>query len=240
MLYQRSVIVACDVSLDYELETLVSATWNIPHIGAYKVGFDLVISYGLPRIVGLIRSFPEKIPIIYDHQKGGTDTPPMGSKFAKVVRSSGANAVILFPLTGPVVAEKWIKTCQDEGLGVIVGGHMTHEKFLESEGGYISDAAPFSIYTTAAKLGVTNFVVPGNKPELIRTYRQHLEGMGVDTEKLQLFAPGFITQGGDISEAGKVAGERWHAIVGSAIYEKHTWEAMHESALQLVQQISVD
>ena len=157
-------------------------------------------------IRGIIRSASfVRLPIIYDHQKGATDIPKMGEEFALAVREGGADAAILFSLAGPVVAEKWIMACQKEELGVIVGGHMTHEKFLESDGGYIMDMAPFSIYTVAAEMGVTKFVVPGNKPKHVGLYRGHLLGGGVDIEKLELFAPGFVTQGGDISETGIMA-----------------------------------
>lgn len=244
MPYQRSVIVACDVRTLIKLDDLVSATSGIHGIGGYKVGMTLIIRFGLPQVVSVIRSVRAvPLPIICDYQKGGTDIPELGIEFAVAVKESGADAAILFPLTGPVVAEKWIKAiqeCQGEGLGVIVGSHMTHENFLESDGGYITNMAPYSIYGIGVRMGVTNFVVPGNKPQLVQTYRRHLEQVGVDMGKLQLFAPGFITQGGDISETGKVAGEQWHAIVGSAIYGKPTLETMREAAVKLVSQINIE
>lgn len=241
MFYERSVVVACDVRSLVKLEEIVSATSGVHGIGGYKVGMTLVIRFGLPQVVSVIRSASAvPLPIIYDHQKGGTDIPELGPEFAAAVKESGADAAILFPLTGPVVAKSWIQAiqeCQSEGLGVIVGGHMTHDGFLESDGGYIHDMAPFSIYAIAAELGVTNFVAPGNQPNLLQIYLGHLKQVGVDREKLQLFAPGFVTQGGDISETGKVAGERWHAIVGSGIYKRPTVETMREVVVKLVSQI---
>ena len=33
------------------------------------------------------------------------------------------------------------------------------------------------------------------------------------------YAPGFIAQGGKISDAAKAAGERFHGIVGRGVYE---------------------
>ncbi len=243
MPYDRSVVVACDVRTLVKLQDIVHATSVLRGIGGYKVGFTLVGRFGLGQVVSVIRSASVvPLPIIYDHQKGGTDIPKMGEEFALLVKESGADAAILFPLAGPAVAERWIQALQafqDEGVDVIVGGHMTHEKFLESDGGYITNMAPFSIYAIAAQIGVTNFVVPGNKPEYVQVYRRHLEQLGVDTEKLQLFAPGFVTQGGDISETGIVAGNRWHAIIGSEICNKPTKEAMRESASRLVSQINV-
>jgi orotidine-5'-phosphate decarboxylase len=92
---------------------------------------------------------------------------------------------------------------------------MTHPKYKRSEGGYIANEALDEIYLLAAKLGVNNFVVPGNKPERILHYRKILEDK---VSELTFYAPGFIAQGGIITEAAKCAGPRWHAIVGRAIY----------------------
>jgi orotidine-5'-phosphate decarboxylase len=92
---------------------------------------------------------------------------------------------------------------------------MTHKAFLTSEGGFIDDEAPRRAFELAADHGVTDYVVPGNKAAAVVEYKRLLEAKRVP---YTLYAPGFIAQGGDITECGRVAGERWHAIVGSAIY----------------------
>lgn len=69
----------------------------------------------------------------------------------------------------------------------------------------------------AALEGVRDFVVPSNKPEFVNHYRTIIEDLC--GSNYRLYAPGFITQGGDITEMAKVAGDKWHAIVGSAIYK---------------------
>jgi len=213
--YDRSIIPACDVETLEELKKLVKETHDVKGIGGYKIGFVLALNYSLPIIVKTIRKFT-KLPIIYDHQKAGTDIPEMGEKFAEVCKKSGVDSVILFPQAGPATEEFWIKACQKVGLSVIVGGEMTHPKFKRSEGGFISDEALDEIYLNAANHGVTNFVVPGNKIDRISHYKSLLEPKVKD---LTFFAPGFVTQGGEITEAAKAAGKSWHAIVGRAIYE---------------------
>jgi len=228
---KKSVIPACDVNSLEKLEQLVSATCAVPGIGGYKVGLELTIPFGLKKVVQVVRIHSD-LPIIYDHQKGGTDIPELGSKFAKSVKSSGADAVILFPFGGAATEREWIKVCRDEGLVVLVGGHMTQKEFLKAEGGFIS--APDRIYVIAAHNGVTNFVVPGNKAEFVLIYRQLLERL-LGEGNFTLFAPGFISQGGDISETGKVAGANWHAIVGGAIYKAEG--KMREAALKVTSQI---
>jgi orotidine-5'-phosphate decarboxylase len=233
---QKSVIPACDVADLNKLEELAEATADVPGISALKVGLELVIPFGLARVVRMIRKHSQ-LPIIYDHQKGGTDIPDLGLKFARAVKRSGADAVILFPFGGAATAEEWIDVCQREELVVLVGGHMTQPRFLESEGGFIADSGPEAIYRLAAERGVTDFVVPGNKTDFVLRYRQFLEGI-LGAGNFTLYAPGFISQGGDISETGKVAGDNWHAIVGSAIYKKEGVEEMRQAAEEVTSQIA--
>lgn len=233
---QKSVIVACDVDSLEKLGEIVTATHDISRIGGYKVGLELVIPFGLKRVVEIMRLHTEK-PIIYDHQKGGTDIPGLGPKFAKAIKDCGADAVILFPFGGAATEREWIRACKAEGLTVLVGGHMTQKEFLDNEGGFISQLAPEQIYSIAAQLGVLDFVVPGNKIEFVFKYRELLEKL-LGTGNFTLYAPGFIEQGGIISKTGQVAGENWHAIVGSAIYNAGGMHDMRKTALDVTSQIA--
>lgn len=209
----KSIIPACDVSIEL-YEKIVKETANIEKIGGYKIGFYLGLAYGLPKIVEIIRKYTDK-PIIYDHQKAGTDIPDTGEKFAKVCKKAGIDAIILFPQAGPETEKAWIEAAKAEGLGVIVGGLMTHPKYKRSEGGFLADNAIFEIYTIAADLGITDFVIPGNKPEDIKKIKKILEEKKVVST---FYSPGFIAQGGEINEAAKIAGNYWHAIIGRGIY----------------------
>jgi len=211
----RSIIPACDVDLKLFRE-IVKSTCGIPAVGAYKIGAILALSVGLPRVVETARKFTDK-PLIYDHQKAGTDIPEMGRPFAETVKKCGIDALIIFPLAGPKTQTDWIQSCQEVGLPVIVGAYMTHPRFLDREGGYFVEAAVERIYKSASSHNhVADYVVPGNRPDVIRRVRELLTKNGVQPV---FYAPGFITQGGGISDAAKVAGPNWHAIVGRAIYE---------------------
>ena len=207
----KSIIPSCDVSDLTKLKNLVKETCSVKGISAYKIGLELCIPYGICQVIDKIRKYTD-LPIIYDHQKAATDIPELGEKFAKSVK--GVDAVILFPFTGPETEKAWIKACKKEKLGVIVGGEMTHKGFLENEGGFISEKESLKIYEIAAKMKVNDYVVPGNKPEKIKLYKEFLEARGV---KPIFYSPGLITQGGNITESAKVAGN-WHAIVGRALY----------------------
>ena len=220
----RSLIIACDVDLE-RYEQIVSATCDIEAVGAYKVGASLCLSVGLPQVVKVARRLTSK-PLIYDHQKAGTDIPQTSAEFMRVLSSAGLSAVILFPFAGPATQSAWSQAALDEGLGLIVGGHMTHENFLASHNGYIEMDAVDRIYQLAADSGIKNFVVPGNNPDAILRVRELVEKEVPDPI---YYAPGFITQGGQISDAGKAAGKRLHAIVGRAIYEAHDIRQATES-----------
>jgi len=244
----RSIIPACDVRLDV-FEDIVKSTGDIEGVGAYKVGFKLGLGHGLPKVVETARQHTDK-PIIYDHQKAGTDIPDMGENFAEVCRNSGVNAVILFPEAGPVTQYEWTLAAQEQNLGVAVGGEMTHPRYMEgdlSEGkkkdyteifenlgiertieGFIREFAPEDMYELAARMGVTDFVVPGNKPDKIRHYKELIERCGV--EEPAFYSPGLVEQGGEISEGAEAAGKRFHGIVGRGIYGA---ENKREAALEL-------
>lgn len=235
---ERSVIVAADVIDLDSLSRLVEGTCEVPGIGAFKLG-SLLGMCDLDRAVMVIRDvMGSNFPIIYDHQKGGTDIPEMGAPFARALEWSGVNAVILFPFTGPRTQEAWTEACFNEGLTVLTGGMMTHPQFLMSEGGYIDDNAPERIYRSACDLGVRHFVVPGTKIEWVHRIRGWLLDKLGEGE-FALYAPGFISQGGSITECGHAAGSEFHAIVGRYIYEQSTVEGMREAALSVTRALNV-
>jgi orotidine-5'-phosphate decarboxylase len=226
----RSVIPACDVETLEQFEELVKQTADVDGIGGYKIGFELGLGFGLPAVVAAARKHTDK-PIIYDHQKAGTDIPDTGKNYAKLMKKSGVDAVIFFPQAGPETERAWIYHALDNGLKVIVGGRMTHPAYAVSEGGFITDEGALDMYRIAARTGVNNFVVPGNKPEVIKQIRDVVESEGVSPV---FYAPGFIAQGGKIEAAAKVAGDRFHGIVGRGIYSSRD---MHAAAIEHTSQL---
>lgn len=208
----KTVIPACDVPLE-RFEEIVKATSKIEKIGGYKIPATSGRN-GWQTWVETARNYTEK-PLIYDHQKAGTDIPDTGRDFMRELKAAGVNAVILFPQSGPRTQIAWTGEAVQQGLTVLIGGEMTHPKYIENDGGYIRDSAPEEIYLRAAKQGVRHFVVPGNKPDKIKFYRESIEEAGVNPV---FFAPGFVAQGGEISKATEAAGDHWHAIVGRGIY----------------------
>src|SRR3989338_6388296 len=194
---KKSIIPSFDVDGLGKLSKLVKATCFVKGVGAYKIGFELVIPFGMEKVVKTIRKHT-KLPIIYDHQKAGTDIPDMGSKFMKACKL--ADAVILF---------------QQAKMNVIIGGEMTHQAYLKDAGGFIDDDAPKRMYEIAALMGVTDFVIPGNKPEKAM---QYVDLIGNKIKNPVFYSPGLVAQGGNISDLAKKL-DSWHAIIGRAIYE---------------------
>ena len=224
---EKSIIPSCDVDSLEKLDKLVKATCAVKGVGGYKIGFELVIPFGMEKVVNTIRKYT-KLPIIYDHQKAGTDIPDMGGKFMKACKL--ADAVIIFPQAGPETEAAWIKAAQQNKVNIIVGGEMTHQAYLEESGGFLKNDAPSRMYEIAASMGVTDFVIPGNKPE------KALEYVDLIKRKIKnpvFYSPGLVAQGGNITDLAKKL-DSWHAIIGRAIYEaKDIKKAAEELAKNL-------
>lgn len=214
---QRGIIVACDVTDVKLLRSLVASTCELSFISGYKIGMELALANGLTKVTKTIREITSK-PIIYDHQKFGTDIPEIcGGKVLDIIKKAGVNYLIVFPLSGVETLRATIEGCLSRGIKPIVGGEMTHKGYLKSEGGYLESRAPSRIYSDAASLGVEAFVVPGTRLGSIRRYRKALQAV--------IASPSFLFpgigkgQGGDIVQAFEaVAPHNSYAIVGRGIY----------------------
>jgi orotidine-5'-phosphate decarboxylase len=233
---QKRLIIAADLSSLSELENLVKQTGDLEGVWGYKVGFSLGLRFGLPEVVKIIKRNSSK-KVMYDHQKAGNDIPDTGEEFAQAMKFSKIDSTILFPFTSPKTQIAWTKALQKIGIQVLVGGHMSHNKFLEAEGGYIADDSPLKIYELAAKMGVHDFVVPGNKIDLVKKYREFLETKVKDPSKLTFYAPGLGFQGGSVEEFIKAAGKRYYPIVGRSITKAKN---MKKAAEQVIQEININ
>jgi len=231
------IISSLDVESKQEIRRIVDVLAGDERVAGYKIGFVLGLRYGLEEIVDLIKSRDPDKTIMYDHQKGGTDIPDVGVKFATTLSRAGIDTAILFPLSGPATLASWIDAFNMANITAIVGGYMTHPKFTVGEGGYIADnAATWGIYRDAVNLGVRSFVMPGNKKEVTQEILMHVSDAllsyrdsddhlpdGVADQKLTtVYCPGFKFQGGNIQEMDEIFGNKniqWYPIVGRAIYQ---------------------
>jgi len=215
----HGVIVACDVTID-KMEELIEKTYGIEGIVGYKIGANLAIEHGLKEVVKKIKKYG--LPVIYDHQKAGTDIPRMASPFAKACKNSGIDSVIIFPQAGPKSEVAFIEAIKENGMVPMVGGEMTHEAYLMEDGGFLRDDAPAAMYEIAAKNDVEYFILPGNKIEAIKKY--HLLLANIINEP-KYCMPGIGSQGGEIEKTFSILrGYDAYAIIGSAIYKSENIE----------------
>jgi orotidine-5'-phosphate decarboxylase len=224
------LILSIDVSTIVEAQKIAELSLRFDEIVGYKVGFTLGLRYGLSLVVEALKKI-NPLSVIYDHQKAGSDIPQMGMPFAQTCKDGGVDGVIFFPQAGPKTLEAFVEGALSTGLIPIIGGVMTHQAYLESEGGFIADKSIEKIYKMGIELGVSNFVLPGTKPDIIRKIAQ-----GVLSKKpMTLMMPGFGTQGGSIKEAFEAAsGHQVFPIVGSAIYKA---SCPYTAALEIVNEL---
>ena len=205
-----TVIPSLDVTDLDEAVRLAGAIGNPPFVNAFKVGFSLGLTCGLPEVVRRIREVSQR-PIIYDHQKAGTDIPDTGALFARTLAKAGIQRAILFPQAGPRTLSAWISALRNEGVEIIVGAIMTHPAYVASEGGFLLDGAMERIFAIALEEGVTDFVVPLTKPDAVRELHRRV-GFATDCE---FFSPGYGAQGGDPSKFDFVSTH--HLIIGRSL-----------------------
>lgn len=213
----NGIIVSLDVESRQILDEIVAKTHNIPEVLGFKLGALSSLSIGLPEAVRLICGRTDK-QIIYDHQKAGNDIPDITRRLVKLAGEAGVSGFILFPFAGPEVMKAGIEEGRSRGLTMIVGGHMTHPSFLESDGGFMSTTLPEKVFGLALRLGVTDFVLPGNLPNIAGSYANTIS-QKVDSPTF--WTPGIGRQGGSIATLRKAlpSESRLMAIVGSSIYQ---------------------
>jgi orotidine-5'-phosphate decarboxylase len=208
----RQIIPALDVTNLEAADRLAARVGGHPAVYGFKLGFGLGLTYGLPAVVEALRRHSDR-PVIYDHQKAGTDIPDTGALFARVMEQAGVDEVILFPQAGPETLRAWVEALHAAGRTVIVGGAMTHKAYLQSEGGFVVDSAATEIYRLAFALGVRRFVMPLTKPALCR---QLWTDAGLDAS-CTLYSPGYGAQQGQLAPFGWVPAHL--VIVGRALLQ---------------------
>ena len=210
----KSVIVSLDVILGSHIFRLVKQTCGVPEVGAYKIGAAAALHHGLTTVVSVVRQKSD-LPIIYDHQKAGTDTPYTAGSFMRAVSGAGVDAVILFPFAGPETARAWINEALNHEVEPIVGSVMTHPMFLDTYGGLICENRILEPIRLALDLGVRNFVVPGTRVVPAKLIRDTVTKV---TDEVDFFAPGFGPQGGALKDfAREFFLRNFHPIIGRRI-----------------------
>ena len=231
---RQGIIPACDVESLDSLKELVRNTSDLPFIQGFKIGVILIFSYGIDEVVESIREY-SPLPLIYDHQKFGTDIPSIcGGVILEKMKKAGVDGLIIFPHAGIETLKSTVKGCLNNGLVPLVGGEMTHRGYVVKEGGYLEDNAPVRIYKDAVKYGVEHFIIPGTKIDLMRKYVNILEKL---TKSPKFLFPGVGSgQGGNIKQVFTAAEPHdRYAIIGRGIYGA---SEKREASIKLWEKIS--
>jgi orotidine-5'-phosphate decarboxylase len=206
------LIPALDVTELEPVERVARSLGQHEMLYGFKIGFSLGLTFGLSRVVETIRRHSDR-PIIYDHQKAATDIPDTGQLFARTLKNSGVNEVILFPQAGPETMRAWVQAMGEQGLKTIVGGLMTHKAYRVSEGGFLADEGIERIYRLAVEMRVKAFVVPLTKPDAVAQLQKAVP-FPPDAE---FYSPGFGKQGGDAGQFSSI--RRHYLIAGRSLLE---------------------
>lgn len=183
----HGIVISCNFGDYGKLEDIVKSTGNLQFVAGYKIGMELVLKSGLGKAVSLIRKFTN-LPVIYDHQKFGSDVPEIYSKsLFENIKSGGADALIILPHSGKETLETSVKRCFDVGLTPVIGGDLTHKGYIMEEGGYIDNNAHQRIYLDAARLGVSHFIMSCTRLDRIKIYCHQLRNI---VGQLKIFLTG--------------------------------------------------
>lgn len=201
------IIIALDVGLA-EAGALIQKLKPVEDkIAGYKVSSLNAIEHGLKATVAELRQFTEK-PIIYDHQKGGTDIPIITEQQVRLAADCGINSFIAVPLgAGGETLTAFVNACKEARILPIVLLEMTHSEADD----YLKENSSKLVFEKAKELGVKYFVAPGNKPQKI------LELKGKMDADMFITSPGVGAQGGKCERCVEAGTD--YPIVGRAIYE---------------------
>lgn len=155
----------------------ISSTKDLDFVVGYRVGPIPVLKNGLDKIADILRDRADK-PVIYDHQKFGSDVPDICSgKILDYIKESGFDAIVILPLSGKEVLESIITKCTKINLLPIVCGDLPYHGYFLAEGGYITTDIQQRIYLGAASLGVSHLMMSCNRMDKIKIYCHQLDAI---------------------------------------------------------------
>ncbi len=174
------------------IDAIMMSCRDIPYIAGFKINSNAALKNGLQNVLVSVKKQTGK-PLIYDHQKLGSDAPDICSgDLLEVIKSSGADGIVVFPLSGKKVLESIIEKCSKIGLLPIVSGDLSYNGYFNDEGGYIYGDTQQRIYLEAASLGVSHFMMSCNRIDRIKIYCHEL---GSIVGQIKIFFTAIETRG---------------------------------------------
>jgi len=232
---KHGIIISCDFGSIEKLEKVIKETCPLDFVQGYKIGMALALKNGIQNITTVIRKYTD-LPIIYDHQKFGSDIPEICSgEVLKVIKEAGIEALVVFPHGGIETLKSTVEECFRIGLIPIVGGDMSHPGYNVKDGGYIDEGSSQRIYIDAAAIGVTHFMLPCLKLERIKIYMHKLVNI---VSNPQIFITGIreeVTE--EFLEACKIIHSyNSYAVIGRGITEEKDFSSAAVKFWKIVQE----
>ncbi len=204
---KHGIIVALDAQSVDACKRTCDLTTDVEGVVGYKLGMTMALRLGLAEAVRQLRTHTD-LPLLYDHQKAGSDVFDMAAKFVALCAEAKVDGLILFPIAGPRAVEGFVGETIKHGMLPLVGGDLPFPDYNVSGGGYVADDALERIIDRAVEFGANHFVVPGNTPDKLRHHSLRL--------KSKLRAPVFVVPG--IGPLGGKIGELVAAANGCSVY----------------------
>ncbi len=190
------LMLALDVEDIEKAKKIVKET--LPYIDAIKVGYPLILPYGI-KVIEEIKKISNK-EIICDFKLA--DIPSTNEKIAKIALKYGDGIIV-----HGFVGEDSIKAVLNvsKGKKVFLVTEMSHEgakKYLQP----ISNV----LALLAKKLNLSGIVAPSTRPERLKELK--------NLSSLPVITPGVGAQGGKIEDIIDILDNDDYVIIGRAIY----------------------
>ncbi|MFI5412504.1 MAG: phosphoribosyltransferase family protein, partial [Candidatus Micrarchaeales archaeon] len=207
---------------------LIEATASIDGIVGYKTGRELA-DLGLIQIGFKTRHRTNK-PLMHDDQKFGGDVPDTNLGNIRSKQAAGIVNMINFPESGPETQRSAIYRALQREEVLVGGGWMTHQAYEKPNGAFAEEYI-LNAYRIWARSGITTFVVPATKPDVVKkivlAIEEEYTKLGYSDLQLSFVSPGIGAQGGDTKALKEAVGSRHSvfAIEGRAIITQSTPDA---------------
>ena len=159
------------------LQKIIESTKKLDYVVGYRISSLPVLKNGLDNIKEIIRDRNSK-PVIYDHQKFGSDiVDNCTCEMLDAIKSCGFDGIIILPLSGKNALESIVNKCNSIQLLPVVCGDLPYNGYFSGEGGYIEQETQQHIYLKAANLGISHFVMSCNRIERIKIYCHQMDAI---------------------------------------------------------------
>lgn len=211
------IVLALDILGDKLLDRSISLLRELhEHICAVKIGHGLILPLSLHELSKIIdASHGYDLPVIADYKVN--DVGHVNATIASYLFKAGADALTISPFIGwEEGVQPVYRLAKEHDKGLLLICHMSHKGAREFYSQQVYDEklkrnVPqyLVLARRALEWQVDGVVVGATYPEVLAKFKS------IAGEKLQIYSPGVISQGGDLSLAVKNGAD--YIIIGRTI-----------------------